>query len=216
MANNTFTFDDDEPEPDPNDTAPETTEEPQPEEEGEGNNRNFLIIGVVLGGIILLALICGAVYALLILPGRTAATLSANNTATADAAVTQKMLLIQQATDLALSATPTGMPVTQTPPAPTVTPLILSASTSTVTPTTEAGTATQQALETQLAVSKLTLTSQPPGTLTSIALTATQKAKVLAGTGFADEVGLPGLFILALVLMAVILLSRRLRQVPVK
>jgi hypothetical protein len=33
-------------------------------------------------------------------------------------------------------------------------------------------------------------------------------------TGFADEVGLPGLFILSIILIAVILLARRLRQVP--
>ncbi len=36
----------------------------------------------------------------------------------------------------------------------------------------------------------------------------------LAKTGFADEVGLPGLFILSLILVAVILLARRLRQTP--
>jgi hypothetical protein len=212
---NTFTFDDDEPQSDPIEEAPETTEDESQPEEGEGNNRNFLIIGVVLGGIILLALICGAVYALLILPGRNAAMLSANGTSTANAISIESTSLIQTATQLAKLATPTLSPATDTPKAPSATPLIPSTATFTASPTMEAGTATQQALLTQLAIAQMTTTNQPPSALTAKAMTATQMAKV-PRTGFADEVGLPGLFILALVLMAVILLSRRLRQIPIK
>jgi hypothetical protein len=214
MANNTFTFDDDEQQPDPNDTAPEMTEETEPEE-GEGNNRNFIIIGAIIGGVILIALICLAVYALVYVPGLRDAKLKADNTATAEAIVAERQSVIQQATDLALSATPTGAPMTETPPMDTVTPVIPLKATLTPSPTLEPDKATQQALETQLANTQLTATNQPPSALTAKALTATQRAKV-PNTGFADEVGLPGLFIAALVLMAVILLSRRLRQTPLK
>jgi hypothetical protein len=214
MANNTFTFDDDEQQPDPNETVPETTEEGEPEE-GEGNNRNFLIIGLVLGGIILLALICGAVYALVILPGRQTAMLSANSTATASVAFAERQALIDQATSLALSATPTELPATETPEADTPTPLLPAEATFTPSPTMEPDKATQQALETQLYYTQLTTTAQPPSALTAKALTATKTAKV-PNTGFADEVGLPGMFVLSLVLVAVILLSRRLRQTPAK
>jgi hypothetical protein len=40
-------------------------------------------------------------------------------------------------------------------------------------------------------------------------------ATALAKTGFAGEFGLPGLIVLAVVLVAVILLARRLRARPV-
>jgi len=39
-------------------------------------------------------------------------------------------------------------------------------------------------------------------------------ATALAKTGFADEFGLPGLIVLAVVLVMVILLARRLRAKP--
>jgi hypothetical protein len=214
MANNTFTFDDDEQQPDPDDTTPEMTEETE-QEEGEGNKRNFTIIFAILGGIILLVLICAAIYAGVYLPKQKEARESANNTATADAAVVERQNIIQQATDLALSATPTAGPITETPLANTITPVIPLKATFTPSPTLEPDKATQQALETQLANTQLTVTNQPPSALTAKALTATQRAKV-PNTGFADEVGLPGLFIAAIVLMAVILLSRRLRQTPLK
>jgi hypothetical protein len=56
-----------------------------------------------------------------------------------------------------------------------------------------------------------------PGTPAATAIGGTPAASAtsqLAKTGFADEVGLPGLFILSILLVAVILLARRLRQAP--
>lgn len=66
-------------------------------------------------------------------------------------------------------------------------------------------TATVQALNTELAYSQLTATMLPAVTVTA-----------LSDTGFADDVGLPGLFIGALVLIAIIFLVRRLREAPSK
>jgi len=93
---NSFIFDDEEPEQ-PQEMEAETEagtggEEPGEPEEGGGDNRTFLITVAVLGGVVLLALLCLAVYAGFILPSqRRAATANqadqlAQNTALAEAA----------------------------------------------------------------------------------------------------------------------------------
>jgi hypothetical protein len=61
-------------------------------------------------------------------------------------------------------------------------------------------TATMAVLQTQVAA--------------NLTLTATYQATAMPRTGFADQFGLPGLIVLALVLVAVILLARRLRRSP--
>ena len=240
---NTFIFDDDEPQGDLGGTpAPEPTEpDSQEPEAGEGNNRTFLIAAIVLGGIVLLSLVCMAVYALLILPGQKA---NAKMTEDANAvAFTQTAIVNQLATDVALY-TPT-LPPSETPTlAPTETPVVVFAtSTATIEPTSDPATATVQALQTQLAVSQSTATAQAdggatggtparaaagtqvtttgtPGTAVAVAAAGTTGPGTptatgqLAKTGFADEVGLPGLFILSILLVAVILVARRMRQTP--
>jgi hypothetical protein len=84
-------------------------------------------------------------------------------------------------------------------------------------------------LQTQLAVAQASITAQAvtSGTPEKSAKTATPGksgtpgtpgavgTSQLARTGFADEVGLPGLFILSIILVAVILLARHLRQAPI-
>jgi hypothetical protein len=217
---NTFVFDDDDqPQPDMGDTGSEQPEEPQPEE-GEGSNRTFLIAAIILGGIVLLSLICMAVYALLILPGQNKAKISAEATNAVIASYSTATAVVDQLTQAASLYTPTTPP-TETPlPPPTSTPVL--APELTATPGgIDAGTATQDALLTQLAISQKTGTPKPatPGnalTATALAKIAATKTSQLAGTGFADEVGLPGLFLAALVLVAVILLARRLRAAPLR
>ena len=187
------------------------------EEGGESNNRNFLIIAVVLGGLILLTLICVAGFAVFYLPQRNAIVQQTN--AVIAATYTQQAL-DQAATGTAAAASPTPLP-TETPTLePTSTPVINQA-TDTPTPgMVDPATATVEALETQLASINLTSTADAAagGSATPTgkagAGSPTPRATALSTTGFADEVGLPGLIILSIVLVAVILLARRLRQTP--
>ena len=221
---NTFIFeDDDQPQPDMGDTGSEQPEEPQPEE-GEGSNRTFLIAAIVLGGIVLLSLICMAVYALVILPGQNKAKQAAEATNAVVAANATATAVVDQLTQAAALFTPTALP-TETPlPPPTATPLLAEEPSVSPTALVDAGTATQDALLTQLAIAQKTGTPKPgasvtPGnaiTATAMARIAATKTNQLANTGFGDEMGLPGLFAAALVLVAVILLARRLRAAPLR
>jgi hypothetical protein len=220
---NTFIFDDEEPQSDMGASAPESNEPEQPEA-GEGNNRTFLIAALILGGVILLSLICAAAYVLLIMPGQTAA-----RAATQQAnivAFTQTAFVDQQTQEAALF-TPTLAPTDTATPAPTDTPVVVFASnTPSVIPSSDPATATVQALQTQLAAAQASTTAQAvtsgtpgtpgkssgtPGTPGTPGAVGTNQ---LAHTGFADEVGLPGLFIISIILVAIILLARRLRQAP--
>jgi hypothetical protein len=231
---NTFIFDDDEPQSDAGGPGLEP-EEPEQPEAGEGNNRTFLIVALILGGLILATLICAAGYVLLIMPGQTAqrATQQQANVM----AFTQTAAIDQQTQEAALF-TPTPPP-TETPTfAPTETPVVVFAtSTASVAPSSDPATATVLALQTQLALAQggasqtaeaLTTgtpgtpskTTGTPGTPGKAAIAGTQGTPGTPGTnqvprtGFADEVGLPGLFIISIVLVGVILLARRLRQAP--
>lgn len=213
---NTFIFDDEE-EPQstmesPQEYPSDELDDENEEEEGEGSNRAFLIIAIVLGVIILLVLICGTILAFGVF-------IPANN---ARATETQQVMqafqmtqAIEQQTVTAQSftATPT---VTETPsPEPTATPVLLFPTETQPVEIVDPATATLQALETRLAQVNQTATAQATlGTATPVALTGTPSPASLAQTGFADEVGLPGLFIAALILVVVILLARRLRRSP--
>ncbi len=209
---NTFIFDDDESQPDdtPNmDTSPEGDAEDGAEEGGESNNRTFMIVAVVLGGIILLSLICAAIVAVVWLPSRNATVAATQEYNNAIAAETEMSL---QQTATAALFTPT-LPPTETPtPAPSATPVLVFA---TETPAGQAApvgpaTATVEALQTQLVASNLTATAQA----TLSAGTPSSTPTALPDGGFADDVGLTGLFLASFVLVAVILLARRLRAAP--
>jgi hypothetical protein len=163
----------------------------------ESSNRTFLIAAGILGGIVLLSIACLAGYALLILPQQNAAR------QTQSAIETQNAGTI----DDALTATAVAFNLSQTPqitdtPFPTDTPVVAQPSaTNTLefTLTPDPATATVAAGLTQVAASTSTVV------LTSTALPT---------SGFADEVGLPGLVIAAMVLVAIIFLARRLRATP--
>lgn len=206
---NAFSFDDDDEAPPFGDEPTETemtADEGEPEEEGESGNRTFIIGAIVLGIILLCTLILGAVYALMILPGQQATRLSAQNTMEA---VNTEAAIAVALTQEVMNYTPT-LPPTETPtPEPTFTPVLVDPATETPGAGVVArdenadATATMVALNTQLASSQLTVTVMPTVT-------------ALSNTGFADDIGLPGLFIGSLVLVAVILLARRLREAPAK
>jgi len=169
-----------------------------------GSNRTFLVVAGILGGILLIALLAIAGYALVILPGRDTgqqtqvAAINATNTVIAEGA--QLTALVMRGT-ITPTFTATLPPATETlTPAPTntatATPVL--APTNTPEPTSEG--------------------TQDPGTATVAALLTQQAeetpiptATALPATGFADDFGVPGLLLVAGVLMVVIILSRRLR-----
>ena len=174
--------------------------EPSVEEAGpppeESSNKPFLIAAAVLGGIMLLSLLCIAAYALLIYPR------SKSQKQATDAAIsamnTQNALAVAQTRAAKLwTWTPTKPKPTKTPlPTYTSTPL-LAGPTTPIEVTVDPRTATVAALLTEAA--NKAKTPLPP---TSTALPS---------GGFADEVGLPGFVALAVALVVVIFLARRLR-----
>lgn len=168
-------------------------EVPEPEESGR---RTFVIVVSILAGITLIALVCIAVYALVIVPQRggksveQAATINAQNTEVAFA-ITQTYLVS------AYTATPTDTPVPDTAtPTSTSTPVVAEA-TETGVPTQDPRTATVSAL----------LTANATGDETAV-----PTSTALPSTGFVDDVGVPGLLVLAVMFIVVIFLTRRFRM----
>ena len=180
-------------------TETEDLEEEQEEQTTPGSsNRNFWIIFGVLGGILLLALICMAVYAVFILPQRHED--ARNTNATAIAQSTANALSYTQ-TEVASRFTPTSRPTITPLPSPTITPLMSVGEAAAPT-----ATSVDEVMETRVAmVTEAAMTAEAVAALTQAAPTA------LPTTGFADEVGMPGLLALAVVFVVVIFLVRRLR-----
>ena len=168
-----------------------------------GSNRTFLIVAGILGGILLIALLAIAGYAVVILPGRDTgqqtqvAAINATNTAVAEEAHLT-------AVGWGRTQTPTitaTLPPTETfTPVPTNTATPVLAPTNTPEPTSE-GT---QAVDPETATVAALMTQQAEET-------PIPTATALPDTGFADDFGVPGLLLVAGVLMVVIILSRRLR-----
>jgi cytoskeletal protein RodZ len=169
----------------------EFEDEPGPE---ESSNRTFLVVAGILGGILILAMVFVAIYAMVILPR------------SRDARATQDAEIYAQNTEVAMwaamtaeaeswtatpSATSTRAPSTATPViAPTNTPVVEK-----VMPTQDPRTATVAALLTQQ-VANLTLTP----------------VAELPDTGFGDNVGVTELIAIAAALVLVIFFARRFRS----
>jgi len=172
---------------------------PQPAEQ---SNRTFIIVAGVLAGIVFLSIVCMAVYALVYLPQQKAsqsaqqATIEAQN-----AMIAQAMTSTMQAFVINAQVTPTNE-ATAVPPLTLASPTPLLAVPSQTQVTVDLNmTATWSVLNTQVAAGLLTPT-------------ATQGAGSMPSSGFADDLGLPGLAVMAIALVVVILLARRLRAVP--
>jgi hypothetical protein len=165
-----------------------------PEEKG---NKTFVLVAAIIGGIVLLSIACLAVYGLYYIPRQTTqrnaqqATLVAQNLQV-DQGLTEKA--VSDMLSQVAAASPTLEP-TQTP--------VFQASTPTTQATSDPQTATVAAALTQAAQAQLTVTALPTST-------------ALPNTGFLDDVGAPGLAIMAVALVIVILLARRLRTTPAK
>jgi hypothetical protein len=181
-------------------------EAPLPEE--SNNNRTFMIAVGILGGIILISVAClGAVYVFSKQNTASAAQQQAaatNAAGTATAAVNE---IISQSLTATFAAAVLPTTTATLPPTPTP-PVAAPTATSTPDPSNPIG----------LAGTQLAATATVGAAYTQAALaskfTAVPTTTALAGTGFADEYGLPGLVVMALAFVIVILFARRLRTSP--
>lgn len=189
---------------------PEESPLPEPKRAG---NRGFLVAAGTLGAIMLLAMVGIAYYALVILPEQQAAEPPPLSAAE----------LTGTAVAVALQATDTPTNTSTSTNTTTNTPTATQTSTSTLTPITplftntftaspNGATQTVNALLTQAAVaqtqaagtSAVSATQGTPGTPTST-------PSALPDSGFADNIGAPGLLAAAAALLLIIFIARRLR-----
>jgi len=156
----------------------------------ESNNRTFLLVAGGLGFLVLVALLCVGAYVIFNFNSGQANEVTAQAQASSQALTVEAGLTgtaIAQALTQAAGATSTVLP-TNTP--------VVAEATVTLTETPNPATATVGAAFTQIAVSTQTII--PTST-------------ALPNTGFADDVGVPGMFAVALGLVLLIFLARRLR-----
>lgn len=178
------------------------------EEAPQGRNRTFMLVAGGLGGLIIIALICVAIYVFLIRP-RTAANQVAFQTQTALA----EAAAFQAQTQTAAFSVPTetNTPTPTNTPEPTNTQAPIDTQEAPPDdgtgggPTPDPRTATVQALLTQAAL------AQTQAAQELLTQTATPTATGLPDTGFADDVGAPTLLAMAALLIVVIFVARRLR-----
>jgi hypothetical protein len=182
----------------------ETPDAPPPEEK---SNRTFRIVGGVLAALVILTLACMAIYFLVLAPRNTAQRNAAQATIeSGNAQAVQQVTLTAQAALWTPTLPPTLIPIrtsTSVPKTPTVspTPVIALPLSSPAAATATTNPATLVAMQTQLAL-RMTSTAAA--------------AHGMPTTGFFDEFGLPSMIILALALVAVIFLARRMRKSPSK
>lgn len=205
-------------------------EEPSEEEEGEKKspNRTFVMILGIVGSILILVLI--ALIAIVIINRNRsaarfveqAAQINATNTAIAQLAQETASVESRQMTEKAMPPTWTPtLPAATSTPAPTrtataeglqesadrtatIAAFLTQVSANTAAPTITSAVQQQATSPVQQATTAVVRSATPRTTLR-----ATSTA--LPTTGFADEAGLPGLFGLALALVVIIVLVRRLR-----
>ena len=214
---NTFIFDDDE-QPDMGMSPTPEQDDDQPEE-GEGSNRTFLLILGGIGVLFLLSVLCVGGYFLL-RPGG-----PINQASLSAGTATPEVLASPTAPEVQASETPLPVDTEE----PTATPVIVAFATDTPLvsdlPTDDPATATLQAQLTELAAlqqsqTTATVTSLPKATApvkgssgSSGGAGATPTAKI-PQTGFADEVALPIMAVVTVLLLGIILVARRLRTSP--
>lgn len=168
----------------------------------ESGNRTFIIVAVVLGAIMLLSLVCIAIVALRSLgPSRSLRETQVAAITETDQA--QQAIVAMGVEQTHAVETQKALPTkTQVPPTkttiPTNTQVVARPGGGSPTPllTVDPRTATVAALFTQAAEAQKTVI--PTST-------------ALPESGFADEVGLPGLVALAMGLIVIVFLARRLR-----
>jgi len=177
----------------------------------DDENRTFVIAAAGLGGLIVLSLVCLGVYALILQPRqREAALQEPTSIVLTNTAVALGLTQTAEAEDF--TPVPTEVPPTMTPsPTSTNTPVptqvvVLPTDTPTSTPFTTLATV---APLTETAAAQLTQTAEA---IAGGAGSPTPTPTALPSTGFADDIGLPGLVGLTALFLVVIFLSRRLRS----
>ncbi len=188
----------------------------EPEEEegaAPASNRNFLLALGILGGIFLLLLLALAAY-LLTRPRTPVANIDATNQVIMTANAETAAAATQAAAFLLTPSVTSTATNTLVPPTATNTQVVALA-TASGTPVTGAGGALTLTpnLQTATIAVQLTLNAQQTQTQ-AVKLNLTGTATALPKTGFAEDVGLPGLFGMAVGLVLVIVLVRRLRLSP--
>ena len=171
----------------------------------EQSNRTFKTAAGIMAGIVFITIVLMALYVMVYLPKKNANQSSVQATIIAqNALIAQAMTQTMQANALGTQAAATSLV-----PTPTATLIMLASPTPLLAVATQtqvvpfaALTATWSALNTQVAIGLKTPTSTPGGPLPT--------------SGIADDLGIPGLVIMAFALVLVILLARRLRAVPTR
>ena len=177
-------------------------EAPLPEE--SNNNRTFLVAVGILGGIILLSIAClvGVYLFGSRGSGNTAQVAEATNVAAT--AQAENNAFIESALTATFQAS--ILPTTTSTPLPTAVVNVPTA-TSTLDPSVNALAIGTPAAATATVGAALTLAA-------AAQLTIVPTTTALPNTGFIDDLGVPGLVVMALAFMIVILLARRLRTSP--
>lgn len=194
--------------------APDTMETPDAPPPEEKSNRTFRTVAGVMAALVLLTLLCAGVYLLVIAPRSKALRNAAQATIEAgNAQSVQQLTSTAQAALQTATLPPTPLPLrtsTSVPKTPVVSPtpvIAIPVSSPAATATTDP--ATLAAMQTQLSyqmTSTFFVAQGTPGI----------NGQGMPSTGFFDEVGLPSMIILALALVVVILLARRMRKSPTK
>jgi hypothetical protein len=169
---------------------------PPPE---ESTNRTFVLAAAGIGGLLVLSLVCLALYALVLAPR-------------------QRQGAANQATQIALNNTQVAQSITETAAARF--PSATAPATHTATPSaTLTATRTPTPVVVVPTLAAPTLTLEPAAATaaflaTQAALTPSPTVTALPTTGFADEGGFPMLIVLAGVLILVAIVARRMRLRP--
>ena len=165
----------------------------------ESSNRTFIIAASVLGGIILLALICVAAYAMISVP---------KQEESADNAVASQVALNTQVAQ-GLTETAEADTLAQ---AAASSPTAIASATASATPVislaTETPTQTPDTASTGTVAAALTQAGQA-------ILTIVPTSSALPNSGFADDVGIPGIVALTIVFIAIIFFARKLRKASI-
>jgi type II secretory pathway pseudopilin PulG len=164
----------------------------------ESSNRTFLIAAAGIGGLLVLSMICLGVYALVLAPRQQQARVEqATQIVLQNTQVAQSLTQTAAAGRATQTPTPSETPVPNTPTATATQVVVIP----TDTPFTTFGTS-----------APLTSTAAAQQTLDAAQQTTpTATPTALPATGFADEAGLPTLFLLALGLLAVVIVARGIR-----
>jgi hypothetical protein len=163
----------------------------------ESSNRTFVFAAAAVGGLLVLSMICLGLYALVVAPRQQEA-----RNAQATQIILDNTKMAGSLTETAAALNPTSTRAPTRTPVPTVAPPTATAVVVVASPTVQA--TIDPGIATAIAQATLAAAQGGGG--------GTPTPTALPSTGFADEVGLPGLVLLGVLLVVVVIVSRRLRM----